>query len=75
MKPRAETGVIVDFKKDVREDIGYRAPEKPLEARPSLPWSREVIPKSKLVCPHESPLKRWWINEQERKRKESHESK
>jgi len=65
MKPRM--GVVVDFKKDIREDLGYTSPERAPEKRSTAPWWKGASKSYKPTAPLESPLKIWWLKEQEKK--------
>ncbi len=53
----------MESKTDIREDLGYTAPE---QKRPSVPWSRDVIRNTRIKSPTESPLKQWWLEQQQK---------
>ena len=59
---------FMDFERDARADIGYKKPEKPVQARPNIPWAQEVFQKKEVRQPQESPLKQWWLAEEAKKR-------
>jgi hypothetical protein len=50
-------------KNDPQEDIGYSAVR-----RQHIPWANEVIKNVKKKSPPESPLKQWWLAEQEKEK-------
>lgn len=58
----------IDFRKDVREDLGYSQNQPRHGVRPSEPWSSNVIKNSRAMSPLESPLKEWWKSQQHEKR-------
>ena len=55
---------ILDFKKDVREEIGYTTQAHVNGDRGREPWARDVMPRVKIISPCESPLKEWWKAQQ-----------
>lgn len=47
-------------KSTARDDLGYAKSEKSTDMR-------DLRNKTKIICPTESPLKQWWLEQQEKK--------
>jgi hypothetical protein len=58
-QPKHDPSPMYEINKNVQAEIGY--------GKPKIPWASKVLPKSRFISAHESPLKEWWMEEQRRK--------